>query len=137
MAQDDGSGGTEYSENDLAYLDKNLAEFELGMAPSPLAGGGGGFMIDPERAEACIAEMTRIVGEVRAASMMMTALTMFAPLGSDEVSKNFANNAVVMAGRAEAFVRTWADQIEATRDGLQAQLDAYRRTDEDNASRLT
>lgn len=137
MAEDDGTGGIEYSETDLAYMDRNLAEFELGLGPPPLAGGADGFMIDPERAEACIAEMDRIIGEVRGVSMRMSLTTTFAPLGSDEVSVNFANNAVVMAGRAEAFVRTWADQIEATRDGLQAQLDAYRTVDADNASRLT
>lgn len=137
MAQDDGSGGFEYSENDLAHLDKNLAEFELGMAPSPLAGGAGGFTIDPERAEICIAEMTRIVEEVRRAAIWTINNMTFRPLGSDEVSVNFARNASTMASRAEVFVRTWADQIEVTRDGLQAQLDAYRGTDSDNASRLT
>ncbi len=136
MAEDDGNFGIEYSENDLAHMDKNLAEFELGMAPSPLAGGTGGFMIDPDRAETCIAEMTRIIDEVRRAAMRTIDLT-FLPLGSDEVSVNFARSARTMAGRAEAFIRTWADQIETTRDGLRAQLDAYRATDADNASRLT
>lgn len=101
MAVDDGSGGIEYSENDLAHPDKNLAEFELGMGPSPLAGAASGFMIDPERAETCIAEMTRIIDEVRRAAVLPTQMT-FAPMGSDEVSINFADNARTMAARAEA-----------------------------------
>ncbi len=48
-----------------------------------------------------------------------------------------ARNGRTMASRAEAFVRTWADEIEAARDGLQAQLDAYRGTEANTAGRLT
>lgn len=132
MPVTEGDGG---SETDHAYYAKNWATAQLA-APDAVPGTADGFRVDPERAQECIAELTRIVNEVRRASLWSMHLT-FDPPGSDEVSVNFARNGVTMAGRAEAFVRVWADQIQAARDGLQAQLDSYRGADADAASRLT
>lgn len=122
------------SETDHAYYARNWATAQLA-APDVGPGTGDGFRVDPGRAQECIDELTRIIDEVRRESLWSRNLT-FDPPGDDEVSVNFARNGVRMAGRAEAFVRTWADQIQAARDGLQAQLDSYRGADADAAGRL-
>jgi hypothetical protein len=102
------------------------AEQQLGR-PVPEGGVGSGFAVDPERAQECIDDLTRIVNDVRAATV--TKSLQFTPPGNDEVSVNLALNATVMAGRAEQAVQTWADQIEATRNALREQLAAYRAVD--------
>lgn len=100
-------------------------------APVVGGGGAGGFVVDPERAEACIAELSRIVNDLRLQAMMQTACAFDAP-GYDDVSLNLAVNGRVMAQRAEQFVRAWADQIEVTRDALRRQLDGYSTTEDAN-----
>lgn len=127
----EGDGG---SERDGAHYARNWANAQLD-APSVVPGTADGFMVDPERAQECIAEMTRIVAEVRRASYQTNVMDLDPP-GWDEVSVNLVRNAAVMAERARAYATTWADQIEATRDGLQAQLDAYRATESANVSGL-
>lgn len=127
MAEDDGVDG---SQSARGYAAVGWAEARLA-APVVGGGGAGGFVVDPERAEACIAELTRIVNELRVESMS-TGSMRFDPPGSDAVSLNLAANGHEMAQRAQGFVQAWADQVEATRDALRAQLAAYRSVEETN-----
>ncbi|MBW0132892.1 PE domain-containing protein [Pseudonocardia abyssalis] len=129
---DDGGGGTDEAERGYAAL--TWAESRLA-APVGGGGAGGGFVVDPERAEACIAELTRIANELRIQAMSAGSLR-FDPPGSDEVSLNMADNGFEMSQRAVNFVRTWAGQIELTRDALQRQLDGYRGIEDANAQAL-
>ncbi len=131
MAEDPGDP---VRERDAAYYAVNWANAQI-EAPTPTGVGGGGFVVDPERAQVCIAELTRIVNEVRAEAGSLNVLAFRAP-GADEVSLNLARNGGLMARRAEQFVRVWADQIEVTRDGLQRQLDAYRAAEDANRRSL-
>lgn len=136
VAEGDGGGldGAAYElsaqkpHNDLAQ-----ARHELAMVPLA-PGTAGGFVVDPERAQWCIDELTRIVEEVRLGHLDRWRLA-FDPPGYDQVSVNLARNGALMARRAEAFVAAWASQIEATRDALQRQLDDYRQTEQTNAGR--
>lgn len=111
-------------------------------ANAQLAGSGAGsgvpvgYVLDPERAQATINELTRITNEVRGFLTRTTSMW-FVPPGNDEVSVNLAHNGAVMAGRAEHFMRSWASQIEAVRDALQAQLDGYRQVEDANRDLLT
>lgn len=73
-------------------------------APAVGGAGSGGFAEDPERAQACIAELTRIVNDLRLEIMSLAALRFDAP-GSDAVSRNLAANGREMGRRAEIFVR--------------------------------
>ncbi|MFC4945463.1 PE domain-containing protein [Pseudonocardia sp. GCM10023141] len=93
----------------------------------------GGYVVDPERAQACIREMDRILTEVRK-SLISTHMATFDPPGFDEVSLNVTRNAALMASRAAAYIEAWAGQIEATRTALQRQLDAYLMAEQANAS---
>lgn len=52
------------------------------------------------------------------------------------MSQNLAVQMREMDRRAEAYVRTWADQIQAYRDAIQTQVDACRRVDDEIADRL-
>lgn len=108
---------------------------ELG-APPVAVGASDGFVADPERMLDTIVELTRIANELRG-WMVRGAPLAYDPPGYDEVSVNFAKAGRLMADRANTFVSTWAHQIEATRDGMQAQLDVYRGVDQDNAGRFT
>lgn len=104
------------------------AQWRLWMANierSGAVGAAGGYVVDPERAQECIAELERIAGDVRR-SLTSVQQLYFDPPGFDPVSTNVATQGAVMAGRAEAYIRTWACQIDATREALQRQLDAYR-----------
>lgn len=92
----------------------------------------GGFVVDPGRARACVDELSRIVEDVRLGLLDIRQLRFGAP-GYDEVSVNVSRNGAVMAFRAQAYVMAWAGQIEATRDALQRQLDAYLDGDRANA----
>ncbi|WP_214368673.1 PE domain-containing protein [Pseudonocardia sp. H11422] len=94
----------------------------------------GTLYIDPERAQACIEELGRIVADLRS-NMITVRQGTFTPPGRDEVSLNMARNAVTMAQRAEKFVGSWANQIEATRDALRKQLDAYQAAERSNTAR--
>ncbi len=93
-------------------------------------------MVDPDRAQRCIQMIADIEDDVRLAVMMSGSLR-FDPPGNDEVSVNLARNGHLMASQAELFVDTWANQIKAAREGMQAQLDAYLNVEADNAARLT
>ena len=104
------------------------AQWRLWMAridESGAVGAAGGYVVDPERAQECIAELERIAGDVRRSLSSVQQLYFDAP-GFDPVSVNMATQGAVMAGRAETFIRVWAGHIDATREALQRQLDAYR-----------
>ena len=131
MAADDGVEG---SESARGYAAVGWAEARLA-APVVGEGGAGGFVVDPERAEACIVELTRIVNDLRVDASTLGSLQFDAP-GSDSVSLNLAGNGHEMAQRAQNYVRAWADQVEATRDALRSQLLAYRATEETNRRSL-
>lgn len=79
--------------------------------------------------------MSRIAADVRRSVVWSQQFYFDAP-GYDAVSTNVARQGAVMGERTLAYVRAWADQIEATRDALQQQLDAYRAVEQTN-SRLT
>ena len=114
------------------------AQWRLWMASieeSGAVGAAGGYIVDPERAQECIAELSRIATDVRRPLVYARQLY-FDPPGYDAVSTNIARQGAVMGDRAVAYIRAWASQIEATRDALQRQLDAYRAAEMSN-SRLT
>lgn len=119
---------------DSAWYAVNYADARLA-APQAIPASAGGFLLDEGRMRETIAELTRIADTVRQARARATGMRFEAP-GYDLVSQNFAAAGRLMASRAEAFVSTWAAQIEAARDGFQAQLDAYLATEADNARRL-
>lgn len=92
----------------------------------------GGYVVDPERAQGCIDELGRILDDVRR-SLVGSRRLQFDPPGYDPVSINIAQSGGVMASRAVAYVTAWANQIEATRNALQRQLDAYRAVEAANS----
>lgn len=96
----------------------------------------GGYVVDPERAQGCIDELSRILREVRQALLAVRQMQ-FDPPGYDDVSLNVARNGSTMAARAEAYVMAWADSIEATRTALQRQLDAYNASEQSIAGSRT
>ncbi|MFC4942442.1 hypothetical protein [Pseudonocardia sp. GCM10023141] len=96
----------------------------------------GGYVVDPERAQGCIDELTRITDEVRRSIAAAWRLR-FDPPGFDAVSMNVTNAGATMAKRAVDYIATWANQIEATRDALQRQLDAYCAIEQSNAVKRT
>ena len=117
--------------------DITRAQWRLWMAKIEQSGGvgaAGGYVVDPERARECIAALSRIAADVRRTLVFAPQLYFDAP-GFDAVSTNIAKQGAVMAGRAEAYLRAWANQIEATRDALQRQLDAYREVEQANSRR--
>lgn len=113
------------------------ARAELAAAQVGEAGGlgvAGGYVVDPERAQGCVDELSRIVEDVKFALRDARQMS-FDPPGFDQVSVNVARNGALMAARAEAYVTAWANQIEAARDALQRQLNAYSDVDEVAAGR--
>lgn len=105
------------------------------MRESGAVGAAGGYLVDPERAQGCIDELNRILENVRITETTAWACQ-FDPPGYDDVSMNVARNGALMAARARAYITEWANQIEATRDALQRQLDAYRAVEDQSADRL-
>jgi len=123
-------------EGDRQY-DIRGAQWRLWMAKmeeTGAIGAAGGYVVDPERAQECIDGLSRIAEEVRRPLTSAQQLY-FDPPGFDAVSSNVAKQGAVMAARAESYVRAWADEIDATRDALQRQLDAYREVEQANGRR--
>ena len=117
--------------------DITSAQWRLWMAgieESGAVGAVGGYVVDPERAQECIAELSRIAADVRR-SAVASYQFYFDPPGFDPVSTNIARQGAIMGERAAAYVRAWAAQIEATRDALQQQLDAYTSVEDSNSRR--
>lgn len=52
------------------------------------------------------------------------------PPATDHVSGRIAQNVGQMFDNAHEYVRVLRDQVEATRNALQAQFDSYRRVDD-------
>jgi hypothetical protein len=96
---------------------------------------GTGFRVDPEKAQACIDELTAVIRDLRFAVTAGSALA-FAPPSQDPVSINVARNAGAMATRAQEWMLAWMAQLESTRNGLQHQLEAYRTQDSESALTL-
>lgn len=120
---------------DNAWYAVNYANSRLD-APPVVQSAAGGFLLDEGRMRETISELTRIADTVRQGTSRAAGMRFEAP-GYDQVSQNFAAAGRLMASRAEAFVSIWVGQIEAARDGLQAQLDAYLAAEADNVRRLT
>lgn len=110
------------------------ARAELARTP-PASGPLDGFLVDPERAQAAIAQLDAAIADIRQ-SIGAFKFGYVEPPARDPVSMNLAVQIREMDRRAELYVQTWASQIEAFRDAIQAQVDAYRRADEENAERL-
>ena len=106
------------------------------MAPGP-AGGGGTFLIDPEKAEECIRELRTAVDELQDGIDRIGHKLPFPPPGEDIVSVNASRQSIVMAGRAVAYLQAWRAQIDRTALNLQMQLEAYRRTEDANGELFT
>ena len=127
----DGGGGTGLGDKIMG------AQWRLWMAKIQENGSvqaAGGYVVDPERAEECIRALTRIANDVRATVFAASRFTFDAP-GFDLVSQNVAHQGAIMGSRAEVYIATWANQIEATRDALAAQLAAYREVERANTAR--
>jgi hypothetical protein len=117
--------------NDLA---ESRMAIELSLRPGP-GGVGTGFRVDPEKAQACIDELTATIGALRK-SFSAGLQLQFAPPSFDWVSVNLAECSAVMAGRAEQWMTAWLVQLESVRDALREQLDAYRIGDAETARSL-
>lgn len=111
------------------------AQAELDRTPAS-GGMGDGFLVDPERAEAALAQLDRAILDIRQ-SLNAFSISAVPPPARDEVSMNLARQIAVMDTRAQVYVRAWADQLQEFRDAVQAQVDAYRRVDDENAGQLS
>lgn len=127
----DGGGGTSLDDKILG------ARWRLWMAKIEENGSvqaAGGYVVDPERAQECIRELERIANDVRL-TILQPGKFSFTPPGHDLVSQNVAVQGSIMGQRAEVYIAMWANQIEATRDALVAQLAAYREVERANTAR--
>lgn len=111
------------------------AQAELARLP---VGGGlpDGFVVDPERAQVAIARLDEAILDVRRGLAAFRAGRVIPP-ARDEVSLNLARQMRVMDARAAAYVQEWLRQLEEFRATIQAQVDSYRRVDDEVAERLT
>lgn len=140
--EEDQGPGPDATAAETARFDADNAWYAVNYANSQLAApvvaptSSGGYLLDPDRMRETIAEMTRIADTVWQWKGRASPLRFGAP-AYDPVSVNFAEAGRQMASRAEVFVDTWVRQIEAARDGLQAQLDTYLAVEAGNARRLT
>ncbi|MFC5997080.1 PE domain-containing protein [Pseudonocardia hispaniensis] len=92
----------------------------------------GTLVVDPERAQRCIEELGQIVEDLRMAALPALRHAHFEAPSNDEVSVNMTRNAAEMTRRASAYVETWANQIDATRQALRQQLEAYVQAEQAN-----
>lgn len=125
-------GGGDSREEDIAEANWRL--WVATMQENGSVAAADGYVVDPEKAEGCIRELDRIANDVRQMLTSSWGLFFDAP-GFDVVSQNVAHQGAVMGKRAEVFIATWANQIEATRDALVAQLAAYREVELTNGAR--
>jgi proteasome assembly chaperone (PAC2) family protein len=113
---------------------ERLAHARAELARAPVVGVGDGFLVDPERARAAIAQLDEAVLDIR------QALTVFSRRGvepptMDPVGRNLAVQMAELDRRAEAFALAWIADIEATRDEIQQQIDAHVSVDSGHADR--
>jgi hypothetical protein len=97
----EGSGLEDGLEPEIARAQQRLAVAR--MQESGAIAAAGGYVVDPERAQGCIDELSRILDQVRRPLMLAKQLV-FDPPGTDQVSTNVARNGAIMAGRAEAYI---------------------------------
>lgn len=100
-----------------------------------IGAGTGAFMIDPDHAEKFIAEVRVAadrLGKAKLAARQAGDIET-AP-GGDPVTENAAVQAKKMADNAWNALDAYQRQLHATADELQAQLAAYRATDQANTA---
>lgn len=119
----------------VAQAAAQLGSAESGLAAAPAGAMPDGFLLDPERAEAAVATMEQVVVDLRRAQILWKPGAAFDPPGADEVSRNLAANARVMADRADTYVTDYARQVEEVVLALRAQVEAYRRVEQANTAR--
>ncbi|MGQ0576953.1 MAG: PE domain-containing protein [Pseudonocardia sp.] len=103
--------------------------------PSPSAGLGNGFLVDPDRACEAVVLLDEAIRDIRDA-LWPLKYGQVEPPGQDPVSLNLAVQMQKLNDRAVAYFEDWARQVQDARDALQAQIDAYRQADERAAERL-
>lgn len=104
--------------------------------PAGPGGAGGAFRVDPERAQGVIDGLRAVAADLLEAQQLTKTMAFPAP-ANDAVSLNLAVQGAKMAGRAEAYVQVWRNQILQAADALEQQLAAYRAVEEQNRARLT
>lgn len=106
------------------------------LAEIPATGGiGNGFLVDPERAEQAVRTLTGVIDELEVAILAWRRQEKI-NAGTDPVSVQLAENVATMGTRAGSWLESWTDQIRLARDALQAQVDDYRRVEQENADRF-
>ncbi|HVL86136.1 MAG TPA: PE domain-containing protein [Pseudonocardia sp.] len=112
-----------------------LDEARVALAVSAPTGIGAGYVVDPGRMQTAINQLGEVIDRVERTLVHAGGLAFPEP-GLDPVSRNSAANSEVLARRAEEFIRAFLAQLQQARATLQAELDAYRRTEDDNTVRL-
>jgi hypothetical protein len=101
----------------------------------PRSDGRSALWIEPDAAQGVIDELYRIANEVHEQAGRC-ARAYVAPHAGDEVSRNAAAQANLMADRARDFCLAWSDQLGDAADRLTEQLRAYRAVEDENRRRL-
>lgn len=102
----------------------------------PRSDGGDALWIDPERAQGVIDKLRDAALRLLDLRDIARDLRVFPP-AADEVSRNVAKQANLMADNARAFNDAWRRQLEDAAIRLEEQLAAYRATEEHNRARLS
>lgn len=102
--------------------------------PGP-AGPVGGFLVDPDRANTAVAKLDEVLGRLTDTLADLAFRGRMEPPGADHVSARIAQNTTQMITNAEVYLRGLCDQVEATRNALCAQIDAYQRADDPDGFR--
>ncbi|MGQ0574589.1 MAG: hypothetical protein ACT4RN_10350 [Pseudonocardia sp.] len=121
-----------------AMFDEHYAGVLAGAAIRGGGGGGGsgGFTVDPDGYRIAIDKLTLAVREMED-GLHRWGNHRTDQIGTDPVSVQLRINMEDMHRRAMEYARAWTQQIRETRDGLQAQLDAYETAERRNVARLT
>ncbi|MGQ0574693.1 MAG: hypothetical protein ACT4RN_10895 [Pseudonocardia sp.] len=99
------------------------------------ADGGGALWIDPDQAQRVVDQLRRTAIAVHDLGRLHQSLIVEPP-SADEVSRNVAVQANLMADRARDFVDAWARQLGDAALRLEDQLYAHRATEEHNRGRM-
>lgn len=102
----------------------------------PRSDGGDALWIDPERAQGVIDKLSQVAKNVRAMADKCHPAHV-QPSAADEISRNVAAQANLMADNARAFCLAWSAQLDGAAARLDEQLRAYQATEEDNRRRMT
>ncbi|MGE3286475.1 MAG: PE domain-containing protein [Pseudonocardia sp.] len=101
----------------------------------PRSDGGSALWIEPDAAQGVIDELRLVAKDVHEQAARC-ARAYVAPHAGDEVSRNAAAQANVMADRARDFCLAWHRQLHQAADRLTEQLRAYRAVEDENRRRL-